>query len=119
MLRSPTPCSSWARPLAVAILVIGLAASGYLFLTGETPDGGGLDEYAGSKLYRRELERHGGKLTVVADDLARKAAGKGAALIVALLTLAVGGGLLVAAGRSSAGGEQSVTERKRDHDPDR
>jgi hypothetical protein len=97
----------------MVILVIGLAASGYLFLTGETPDGGGLDEYAGSKVYRRELERHGGKLTVVADDLARGVAGKGPALMVALLTLAVGGGLFIAAGRNHE------TERKQDHDPDR
>jgi hypothetical protein len=90
--------------LGVVLLIVGLTASAWIFLTGsddrsdvigyEVVDGKAYPvTTSDSKLYRHDLERFGGKAAVFADDLARWFAGlwrgRKLALTLAALTIVV------------------------------
>ena len=90
--------------IGTLVLVIGLAASAWIFFTAgedasdvigyEIVDGRSYPVTTGdSKIYRHDLERFGGKAAVFADDLTRWLSslwhGRRLALILAVLTIAV------------------------------
>ncbi len=111
--------------IGTLVLVIGLAASAWIFFTGgddasdvigyEIVDGKSYPvTTADSKLYRHDLERFGGKAAIFADDLARWLSGlwhgRRLALIVAVLTIAVAFAFFRAAERIPPGAEDEKEE---------
>ena len=104
--------------IGTLVLVIGLAASAWIFVTAgddasdvigyQIVDGKSYPvTTADSKIYRHDLERFGGKAAIFADDLTRWLSslwhGRRLALILAVLTIAVSFACFRAAERTSPG----------------
>ena len=92
------------RAAALLVLLAGLAAGTGLYLgAGEEPGPSGLDTVMMSKPYNRELQRFGGKASVLFDDFSRWFArlweGRQLGITVAVLAAAVSAGLFLASRR--------------------
>jgi hypothetical protein len=93
------------RLSALVILALGLASALGLYLAGDdAPASAALAEMRGSKPYVHQLERFGGKASVLFDQFNRWFAGlwegRQLGITVACITLAVAGVMLLAARRS-------------------
>jgi hypothetical protein len=90
---------------ALAVLVAALALGALVyFLADDTAANAALDEMYGSKTYLRELQRFGGKSSVLFDEFQRWFAGlwqgKALGITIGWLGALVSGGLFFAASRS-------------------
>ncbi|MBV8030359.1 MAG: hypothetical protein JO035_02500, partial [Betaproteobacteria bacterium] len=91
---------------AAAVLATGLVVAAALyFAAADEPEAGAMDQILSSKLYTRELQRFGGKASVLFDELERwfegRWHGKKLGVTVAWLSVIVSGALWVAARRAA------------------
>ena len=85
--------------VAFSILLVGLTAGGVIYLFGEDGDDAAMQEIYGSKTYTRQLQRFGGKASVLFDDFNRWFSslwhGKALGVTIACLGIAVAGGVFL------------------------
>jgi hypothetical protein len=77
--------------LAFAVLMVGLSAGGVIYLMADDAGDEAMAEIYGSKTYARQLQRFGGKASVVFDDIDRWLAARwrGKSLGVTIVWLSV------------------------------
>ena len=72
----PANPRTFLRLVAAAILLAGLVSAGAVYLAvKDAPENPWVEEIRNSKLYRRDLELYGGKLSIVGSDLSEWFAG--------------------------------------------
>lgn len=89
--------------IAFSILLVGLTAGAVIYSMAEDVDDGAMQEIYGAKTYVRQLQRFGGKASVVFDGFNRWFGslwrGKSLGVTIAWLSVAAGAGVLLVARR--------------------